>query len=92
MCVYLYWSAEEAADGIGAAAAAAGGGGAAMATAGQVVLRRVGVGVWGGGRVGVQPLAVLGRLAARSAAVAAATAALAAATSAASGAVSANNS
>ena len=44
-------------------------------TAAHVVLRRVGVGVWGGGRVGAHPLAVLGRLAARSAAVAAATAA-----------------
>ena len=46
-----------------------------MTAAAHVVLRRVGVGVWGGGRVGAHPLAVLGRLAARSAAVAAATAA-----------------
>ena len=46
-----------------------------MTTAAHVVLRRVGVGVWGGGRVGAHPLAVLGRLTARSAAVAAATAA-----------------
>mgnify|MGYP007020009527 FL=1 len=68
-------SAEQLADSIVATDAAAEAGGAAVTTAAHVVLRRVGVGVWGGGRVGAHPLAVLGRLTARSAAVAAATAA-----------------
>ena len=62
-------SAEQLADSIVATDAAAEAGGAAVTTAAHVVLRRVGVGVWGGGRVGAHPLAVLGRLAARSAAV-----------------------
>ena len=68
-------AAEQLADSIVATDAAAEAGGAAVTTAAHVVLRRVGVGVWGGGRVGAHPLAVLGRLAARSADVAAATAA-----------------
>ena len=68
-------AAEQLADSIVATDAAAEAGGAAVTTAAHVVLRRVGVGVWGGGRVGAHPLAVLGRLAARSATVAAATAA-----------------